>query len=839
MTSLSTETISAEVLNLEIAREADRIKIGLTTQRSGETQTVRHIEELSVSMDQIDNRCRTIVATINQANRRGCLTKELLGKLKEAGQLFRDDLFPAHVKAQFNAGTADQLIVTLDDRLVHIPWELLHDGEQFLGQRFAMGRVVRTRQPIVSHVSRSSRPPLQMLVLADPCGDLKSAYAEGIALRDVMEAFQDQLWVSFRSEGVSPDFLKAKIRNYDWVHFAGHADYDGLNPERSGWRLDRGQLAAADVIKMAGTGAMPALIFSNACQSARTDAWDVRPDAQDRIFGLANAFILSGVKHYVGTFWEIPDETSQRFALAFYHFLLNGFSVGAAMRAARLKLIREYGEENIVWAGYLLYGDPTVSYLEPVVGEMAAAPSNAPIADIPPRHIAAELRAPEETIRFTSLGTGKKNRPGKRLAMIGASTMLLAALILGAFFLGAQKSTGQYEERAISAFHTGNYSEVEQTCRRLQEKAPQRSLSYLLLGNVSFLKGELERARDLYQNAVTAQHGNQLDKAEACIGLGRIASENGQTAKALQFYRQASELAPNKEQPYLAQAVLLEQQGDLTQAAELLNQIKPKASDLATISSLAARLDAKADMAKSRQRQERIDHLIEELQTQMGSQTANARERDWSSRPLTVWLMDLDTVGYSLQEGAAGLLTSNISDRLLEQKRMQIVERDLLDKLMTELKLGTSQLTNLSTALSLGRLAAARLMVAGRMVHRAPNTEVTLRCFETETSQVTLVVNALFETSTPISVMADRITDELILKLRKQYPLRAKIIEKRGNNLILDVGSRHGTAVGVTLKAVDSDLTAQIMNVDVDKCSARIMAGEAPAAEGMRLEEVK
>ena len=837
MTSPSPGTIRPELLNLEIAREADRIKIGLTTQRSGETQTVRHIEELPVSMEQIDNRCRNMVDTINQANRRGCLTKELLCKLKEAGQLFRDDLFPAHIKAQFNNSRADQLIVTLDDRLVHIPWELLHDGEQFLGQRFAMGRVVRTRQPIVSHVSRNSRPPLQMLVLADPCGDLKSAYAEGIALRDVMDAFQDQLWVSFRSEGVSPDFLKAKIRNYDWVHFAGHADYDGNHPERSGWRLDRGQLAASDIIKMAGTGAMPTLIFSNACQSARTDAWDVRPDAQDRIFGLANAFILSGVKHYVGTFWEIPDATSQRFALAFYRFLIKGISVGGAMRAARQELIREYGEENIAWAGYLLYGDPTVAYLKPSAEEEATAPSHSVIADAPPRHIAAELRAPEETIRFTSPESGTLRKPWKRLCTVGASAVLLTALIIAAFFIGAQKSTGHYEERAIAAFRTGNYREVEQTCQRLQEKAPQRALSYLLLGNVSFLRGELESARGLYHNAVAAQRGNQQDKAEALIGLGRIASENGQTGKALAFYQQASELAPDKEHPYLAQAILLEQQGDIARAAELLSQIEPMSSDPGTIAALAARLEAKANMAKSRQRQERIDDLMEELEAQMASQTANASEREWSSRPLTVWLMDLETAGYSLQEGVAELLSGGLSDRLLERKRMQLVERQLLDKLMAELKLGTSQLTNLSTALSVGRLAAARLMVAGRIVHRAPNTEITLRCFETETSQVTLVVNAMFDSQIPISAMADRIADELILKLRKRYPLRATIIGRRGSNLMLDIGSRHGTAMGITLKAIDADVTVRVMNVATDKCSARILSGAELAEDGMRLEE--
>ena len=546
------------------------------------------------------------------------------------------------------------------------------------------------------------------------------------------------------------------------------------------------------------------------------------------------------MKHYVGTFWEIPDATSQRFALAFYRFLIKGISVGGAMRAARQELIREYGEENIAWAGYLLYGDPTVAYLKPSAeGGWQRRPHMAVIADAPPRHIAAELRAPEETIRFTSPESGTLRKPWKRLCTVGASAVLLTALIIAAFFIGAQKSTGHYEERAIAAFRTGNYREVEQTCQRLQEKAPQRALSYLLLGNVSFLRGELESARGLYHNAVAAQRGNQQDKAEALIGLGRIASENGQTGKALAFYQQAAELAPDKEHPYLAQAILLEQQGDIARAAELLSQIEPMSSDPGTIAALAARLEAKANMAKSRQRQERIDDLMEELEAQMASQTANASEREWSSRPLNrmaQWTLRRRVIVF--RKAFAELLSGGLSDRLLERKRMQLVERQLLDKLMAELKLGTSQLTNLSTALSVG-LSGSRTAHGGRpnSWHRAPNTEITLRCFETETSQVTLVVNAMFDSQIPISAMADRIADELILKLRKRYPLRATIIGRRGSNLMLDIGSRHGTAMGITLKAIDADVTVRVMNVATDKCSARILSGAELAEDGMRLEE--
>ena len=96
-----------------------------------------------------------MVETLNNVNRKGRLTHEVLIKLREIGQVLRDDLFTHDVKKRIKETQADHLILNLDDQLVHVPWELLHDGQQFLCQRFSMGRLVKTRQPIIDSRTRS------------------------------------------------------------------------------------------------------------------------------------------------------------------------------------------------------------------------------------------------------------------------------------------------------------------------------------------------------------------------------------------------------------------------------------------------------------------------------------------------------------------------------------------------------------------------------------------------------------------------------------------------------------------------------------------------------------
>jgi hypothetical protein len=125
---------------------------------------------------------------------------------------------------------------------------------------------------------------------------------------------------------------------------------------------------------------MPLLVFSNACQSSMEETW--RADDPGRVFGLANAFLLSGVKYYIGTQWEVVDAQSQAFARAFYTELGRGRTIGSAVRRARESVIVAEGEGGLGWAGYVLYGDPSYAPLAVEDSARAAQPVMPTPADI-------------------------------------------------------------------------------------------------------------------------------------------------------------------------------------------------------------------------------------------------------------------------------------------------------------------------------------------------------------------------------------------------------------------------------------------------------------------------
>jgi CHAT domain-containing protein len=56
--------------------------------------------------------------------------------------------------------------------------------------------------------------------------------------------------------------------------------------------------------------------------------------------------------------WPVYDKPARELAVLFYKSVLEGEPTGEALRRAREDVRKDYPEE-ITWAAYVLYGDPT------------------------------------------------------------------------------------------------------------------------------------------------------------------------------------------------------------------------------------------------------------------------------------------------------------------------------------------------------------------------------------------------------------------------------------------------------------------------------------------------
>ncbi len=341
-------------LILDVSIKFDKLVLSCSDEQTPFYQS----EEIAFNLKAIENLCEEIRFLFNKSNASGRLSSGLLEELKKVCLILYDSLLSARVKDRLKKAGCVNLILRLDEPLIFIPWELLYNGEDFLCLVFNIGRRVTTTQSLVESFQRQPKLPLKMLMLADTSGDLPEARREIKNIRDQLDVNRDVLAVSAKTGAVTVDYVTRHIRDYDFVHFAGHTDDEANDPALSGWRLSDGRFTAAKIQKMSGGSSFPVFVFLNSCQSAFVTGEHVKDGYEQKCFGLVHAFLTAGVKHYIGTLWEIPDVVGEVVASEFYRHIKEGAAVGEALRQARRGTMQKFEGENIFWAGYVLYGDP-------------------------------------------------------------------------------------------------------------------------------------------------------------------------------------------------------------------------------------------------------------------------------------------------------------------------------------------------------------------------------------------------------------------------------------------------------------------------------------------------
>lgn len=288
--------------------------------------------------------------------------KDAERELRRIGQYTFGHLIPSTIQGLLHNETADHIRLDVDERVIDLPWELVHDGEEFLCLRFAAGRRLISEQAAASFRTQArAAQDMSALVLANPTGDLPAAEREGEKIAHLLQN-QCGVHVDFarRDELTKEDFLLS-LRSYDIVHFAGHAKRHPANPDESCLLLADGEVPAFEIARFLQNPAV-SVVFLNACWSAQeAQHWDSYSPVMR---GLGRTFIYSGVGAFIGYLVPIPDNSATRFAVEMYSNLAAGRSIGESVRRGRVR-VREKNPDDLTWASAVLYGDPAVRVFEP------------------------------------------------------------------------------------------------------------------------------------------------------------------------------------------------------------------------------------------------------------------------------------------------------------------------------------------------------------------------------------------------------------------------------------------------------------------------------------------
>ncbi|MDD3471291.1 MAG: CHAT domain-containing protein [Syntrophaceae bacterium] len=493
------------------------------------------------------------------------LSEEIVFKFKRLGRIIYEQLIPVPIQKALSLRPTGEFFLRLEDSLLEIPWELTFDGEQFLSQRFRIGRQVITSLPFYKTAegcrTPSKRQPTRLLIVIDPTESLPAAFAEAEALADALDQ-QTHLEVEvIGGKRASKLEILSALSEFEIVHFAGHSIFDPADSGKSGWLLHDTILTTAEMSKISNP---PLLVFSNSCESALTQRWDRPSPLGQASLGIGSGFLLAGVRHYVGALWVVHDSSSARFAGAFYRRLFEGKTIGEALLRAKTENLEIAGFEDLMNSGYVHYGRSDDRVVDQNIMQTQT--------------VDEDIRIVESESSQLRIISGKLGRRGLRKLCL---FILLFAILTSVFAVSRssfQKDDADFVATeyldGVAAYHKGSIAKAMATFQRLinrednkyglgygdlaeiyleagvMEKAKTiladaagkpicSTMTHILRGHMAFQEGNIYEAEIAYTQALGGANGLPEQMAEAYNSLGLLSFFSGKKENAVDFFNSA------------------------------------------------------------------------------------------------------------------------------------------------------------------------------------------------------------------------------------------------------------------------------------------------------------
>jgi CHAT domain-containing protein len=254
--------------------------------------------------------------------------------------------------AQTNLKT---LVFVLDGSLKNIPMATLHDGKQFLIEKY---RVSLTPGLKLLSPQKDSLNTTKTLFAGISENSEKLGFTPLSYVKQELKAIQSQVPNTILlNEAFTPDSLEKSLtyQSFPIVHLATHGRFSSQLQDTfiATWNelLDINQLA--NLLKSSnptGDRGVDLLVLS-ACETAAGD--------ERAALGLAGMAVRSGARSTIATLWSVNDQATSKLMGELYKQLASQkVTKSEALRQAQLALLGDkWYQHPFYWAPYILVGD--------------------------------------------------------------------------------------------------------------------------------------------------------------------------------------------------------------------------------------------------------------------------------------------------------------------------------------------------------------------------------------------------------------------------------------------------------------------------------------------------
>jgi CHAT domain-containing protein len=236
----------------------------------------------------------------------------------------------APLEADLKAQGIDTLVFSMDAGLRTLPLAALHDGSQFLVEKYSIGLIPSVNLTDTNYESAKNAEVLGMG--ASQFTNNQPLLAVPAELNAIASEWEGK---SFLNQTFTLNNLRAQRRAqaYRIIHLATHAEFKSGVPSNSYIELSDTRLTL-DRVRELGWNQPPKveLLVLSACKTAVGD--------EGVELGFAGLAVQAGVKSVVASLWSVSDEGTLGLMAEFYHHLKIAPIKAEALRQAQIAMIK-------------------------------------------------------------------------------------------------------------------------------------------------------------------------------------------------------------------------------------------------------------------------------------------------------------------------------------------------------------------------------------------------------------------------------------------------------------------------------------------------------------------
>ncbi len=356
------------------------------------------------------------------------------------------------------------------------------------------------------------------------------------------------------------------------------------------------------------------------------------------------------------------------------------------------------------------------------------------------------------------------------------------------------------------------YAKKNQTAKALQmvrevkQEAPERSYIHLVEGDILYAQKKEKEAEEAYIRAVNAKEAAPYQDAARYNQRGRMYASAGQYEKARELYDKAVSIDPYYITGTTNKGLTYEKEGKLDKALESYKQALSIDKNDTFARILAKKAEDLLKLQSNSEKKKRMDRLVNNLAERFKNQQAAPKTTvdDWTSPPMILSFIDFqEKGGLAERDGFATVLSTQLTNHLNESGRVKVVERALMESLLEELNLGTSDLADKETALKLGKVLAAKIIITGSIFYLPQETLLSLRMIDTETSAIPQVTTWKVSYDHSLDKELFKLNREILKTVILKYPLQGYIVTQSGDQFIINLGSNQGVMSGTKFNVIE------------------------------------